>query len=70
MRKAMKQTARKTYHSILLLASVAFTLTAIAQQSAPPDFSSIDRIMSKALEADTLPGAVVVIGHDGKVVFP
>ncbi len=48
---------------------IAFTLCARAQQPAHPDFSSIDRIMAAALEAHKVPGAVIVIGHDGKVVF-
>ncbi|MGA9959939.1 MAG: serine hydrolase domain-containing protein, partial [Acidobacteriaceae bacterium] len=41
----------------------------IAQQATSPDFSSIDRIMASALKANTVPGAVVFIGHDGHVVF-
>ncbi|MES2220821.1 MAG: serine hydrolase [Acidobacteriota bacterium] len=40
-----------------------------AQQTPPPDFSNIDRIMDAALKAKTVPGAVVFIGHDGHVVF-
>lgn len=40
-----------------------------AQQTASPDFSSIDRIMDSALKANTVPGAVVFIGHDGHIVF-
>ena len=37
-----------------------------AQQTTSPDFSSIDRIMDSALKANTVPGAVVFVGHDGQ----
>ncbi|MHB1935228.1 MAG: serine hydrolase [Acidobacteriaceae bacterium] len=40
-----------------------------AQQKPPSDFSAIDRIMASAIQAHKVPGAVIVIGHDGKVVF-
>jgi uncharacterized protein YbbC (DUF1343 family)/CubicO group peptidase (beta-lactamase class C family) len=41
----------------------------MAQDKTSPDFSSIDRIMGSALQANTVPGAVVFVGHDGHVVF-
>ncbi|HET9086497.1 MAG TPA: exo-beta-N-acetylmuramidase NamZ domain-containing protein [Acidobacteriaceae bacterium] len=44
-------------------------LAAQAQRSASPDFSSIDRIMANAVDAHLVPGAVIVVGHNGKVVF-
>src|ERR1700691_547031 len=40
-----------------------------AQQAASPDFSSMDRIMAAALQANKVPGAVILVGHDGQVVF-
>lgn len=51
---------------VLLLAGA---LVARAQQSPRPDFTSIDRIMAHALDAHLVPGAVIVVGHDGKIVF-
>ncbi|WP_350449100.1 serine hydrolase [Paracidobacterium acidisoli] len=54
----------------LLFASVS------AAQSKPsfadpssPGFASIDRIVQDAVDHHELPGAVVLVGHDGKVVF-
>ena len=44
-------------------------LAAQAQHSASPDFSSIDRIMAHAVDAHQVPGAVIVVGHNGKIVF-
>lgn len=41
-----------------------FCLVAYAQ-----DFSSIDRLVQSSIENKEIPGAVVVIGHNGKVVF-
>src|SRR6478735_11405785 len=34
-----------------------------------PDFATVSTLMNDAIAASKLPGAVVVIGHDGKVVF-
>jgi SSS family transporter len=34
-----------------------------------PDFSQVSTLINDAIAAHKLPGAVVVIGHDGKVVF-
>jgi CubicO group peptidase (beta-lactamase class C family) len=38
-------------------------------QTKQPDFSSIDHIVSTAIDGHKLPGAVVIVGHDGKIVF-
>ena len=56
---------RRAMPMMFLLLSMQLT----AQQAPSPDFSSIDRIMDSALKANTVPGAVVFIGHDGHVVF-
>ena len=37
--------------------------------TAAPDFATISKLMNDAIAAHRLPGAVVVIGHGGKVVF-
>jgi len=34
-----------------------------------PDFATVSTLINDAIAASKLPGAVVVIGHDGKVVF-
>ena len=34
-----------------------------------PDFATVSKLMNDAIAANRLPGAVVVIGHGGKVVF-
>lgn len=34
-----------------------------------PDFATVSKLINAAIAANRLPGAVVVIGHDGKVVF-
>jgi uncharacterized protein YbbC (DUF1343 family)/CubicO group peptidase (beta-lactamase class C family) len=33
------------------------------------DFTSIDHIIAQAIEAKKFPGAVVIVGHDGHIVF-
>jgi CubicO group peptidase (beta-lactamase class C family) len=37
--------------------------------AAPTPFSTISNLMNDAIEANRLPGAVVAIGHGGKIVF-
>lgn len=34
-----------------------------------PDFATVSKLMNDAIAAHGLPGAVVAVGHDGKVVF-
>src|SRR5262245_65571017 len=43
------------------------TLPPVAAPSA--DFTTVSKLMNNAIAAHRLPGAVVVIGHGGKVVF-
>lgn len=54
-----------------MIAVVLFflALPCVRAQTTQPDFSSIDRIVSVAIEAHKFPGAVVIVGHDGKIVF-
>jgi hypothetical protein len=41
-----------------------------APDAAPtPDFATVSKLMNDAIAAHRLPGAVVVIGHGGKIVF-
>ncbi len=39
------------------------------QQPAQPDFSQVDSLITNAISASKLPGAVVVIGHSGHIVY-
>jgi CubicO group peptidase (beta-lactamase class C family) len=51
-------------------APVAAPTPAPAPDAAPtPDFATVSRLMNDAIAAYRLPGAVVVIGHGGKIVF-
>jgi CubicO group peptidase (beta-lactamase class C family) len=44
--------------------------TTQAPDAAPtPDFSTVSKLVNDAIAAHRLPGAVVVIGHGGKIVF-
>jgi uncharacterized protein YbbC (DUF1343 family)/CubicO group peptidase (beta-lactamase class C family) len=52
---------------LALFLFVSFQLK--AQQNSSPDFSSFDRIIATALQEHKLPGAVIIVGHDGHVVF-
>src|SRR5689334_6645035 len=38
-------------------------------EPSPYDFAEVSRLVDDAIAADELPGAVVQIGHGGKVVF-
>lgn len=53
-------------------AGVAIVLLLVATGAAhaqTPDFTPIDGLVQKAIAAKQIPGAVVVIGHDGEIVF-
>jgi uncharacterized protein YbbC (DUF1343 family)/CubicO group peptidase (beta-lactamase class C family) len=56
---------RKLRTRVLLLAVALCASSACAQS----DFSSIDQIVNHAVDDHQLPGAVVVVGHGGHVVF-
>ena len=43
--------------------------TQATDAAAAPDFATVSKLMNDAIVAHRLPGAVVVIGHGGKVVF-
>jgi CubicO group peptidase (beta-lactamase class C family) len=50
--------------------AVAAPTPSLPPVAAPtPDFATVSRLMNDAIAAHRLPGAVVVIGHGGKVVF-
>ncbi len=53
----------------LLVPDAAPTPTLPPDAAATPDFATVSKLMNDAIAAHRLPGAVVVIGHDGKVVF-
>jgi uncharacterized protein YbbC (DUF1343 family)/CubicO group peptidase (beta-lactamase class C family) len=61
------RTMSAAWGMLALFLLIPFKLS--AQQQPSPNFSSIDRIMATALEAHDVPGAVIVIGHDGHIVF-
>jgi CubicO group peptidase (beta-lactamase class C family) len=59
---------RSFLRTLALLAATASTTLAFAQQGTH-DFSAIDAIMQKAVTDGIIPGGVVLIGHNGKVVY-
>ena len=52
-----------------LAPEAAPTPTLSPDVAAEPDFATVSKLMNDAIAAHRLPGAVVVIGHGGKVVF-
>jgi len=57
---------------VLVLLIVAASSNALLAQSASPHgaaFASVDQIMSAAVARSTIPGGVVLVGHDGAVVY-
>ncbi|MDR3734419.1 MAG: sodium/solute symporter [Acidobacteriaceae bacterium] len=55
----------KTAVALLLL----LVATQAARAQSTPDFTPIDGLVQKAIDAHQIPGAVVVIGHSGHIVF-
>lgn len=56
-------------HRLLIALLIVGTFGAQAQKASRFDFSTINRIMAHALDAHLVPGAVVVVGHNGAIVF-
>jgi CubicO group peptidase (beta-lactamase class C family) len=56
-------------HSAQVVRAPDATLTPELTKEFTPDFATISKLMNDAIAANRLPGAVVVIGHGGKVVF-
>ena len=58
----------------LLIASVVIATFAVVSRSeqsnsGTPDFSALDSILQSAIEHDEIPGAVILVGHRGKIVY-
>ena len=45
------------------------TLPKVPDAATAPDFATVSKLINDAIAADKLPGAVVVIGHGGKIAF-
>lgn len=55
--------------AVTLLAPSFSSAQNTATSAAPADFAPIDAIVNDAIAHNELPGAVVVIGHNGQIVF-
>src|SRR5579863_7792806 len=56
--------------SLFFLASSApSTAKGLAQEASDQQLGSIARVIEEAIQAGKCPGAVVLIGHDGKVEY-
>src|ERR1700761_7105093 len=53
----------------LALLTLAVNITPLFAQQSANDFSAIDAIMQQAVADKKIPGGVVLIGHNGKVVY-
>jgi CubicO group peptidase (beta-lactamase class C family) len=58
----------------LLIASIVIATFAVVSRSeqsnsGTPDFSALDSILQSAIEHDEIPGAVILVGHRGKIVY-
>jgi uncharacterized protein YbbC (DUF1343 family)/CubicO group peptidase (beta-lactamase class C family) len=63
-----KQSARRSaIAAILLVGMVASGSQSVAQSA--PDFSPMSKLVSDTVAAHKLPGAVVVVGHGGRIAF-
>jgi uncharacterized protein YbbC (DUF1343 family)/CubicO group peptidase (beta-lactamase class C family) len=52
-----------------LLVGLILVLLSSASVAQAPSLSSIDEIMNSAVSRGTIPGGVVLIGHDGQIVY-
>jgi len=63
------QSARAQTAVSLTALQTAGVTSEVAAQAAAPDFAPITTLITQAIAAKKLPGAVVLINHDGKSVF-
>jgi len=70
------KTRKKLRTAFLIIGSVLLILASAssAQQSAPPNsdaanFAAVDEIMNAAVSRGAIPGGVVLIGHDSRIVY-
>jgi uncharacterized protein YbbC (DUF1343 family) len=54
---------------ILPVLVVALAASVIAAVPGPPKLSDVDAIINKAISKNELPGAVLVVGHRGRIVY-
>ena len=68
---------RRRHTSLVLLIGFIFLLTGrstvLAQEATPPfdteKLSSVDRLITQAIDDGELPGAVVVVGYGDQIVY-
>jgi uncharacterized protein YbbC (DUF1343 family)/CubicO group peptidase (beta-lactamase class C family) len=60
---------RASFRVPCLLVLLGLLFAADAHAATVPDFSAIDRIIHEGIAAKKFPGAVVIVGHDGRIVF-
>lgn len=68
---AAVSSTRRRIAALFLLAALAPPL-ALAQKKSPPppaDFSAPDQAIEKAIAANELPGAVLLVGQNGRIVY-
>lgn len=55
--------------ALLTLAAACAQVTPAPEASPTPDFATVSTLINDAIAAERLPGAVVVVGHGGRIVF-
>lgn len=66
---AVSDSARTTQATAAAPTPDLATFPKLPYEATAPDFAAVSKLMNDAIAADELPGAVVVIGHGGKVAF-
>jgi uncharacterized protein YbbC (DUF1343 family)/CubicO group peptidase (beta-lactamase class C family) len=65
----MKKPYRLTKTFVLPLIVVALAASVIAAVPGPPKLSEVDAVINKAIAENKLPGAVLLVGHRGRIVY-
>ena len=69
MHRSVRHTKKVIFLFFFLFAAKSEMNGAAERRSAQADFSAIDRIIDGSIAARKFPGAVVIVGHNGRVVF-
>lgn len=59
----------KIFFSALAVTALILSPGATFAQAPTPQFANVDRIVQEAVDQGKIPGAVVLVGHHGKVVY-
>ena len=69
MERSVDRQAEVTFAAKFAVVLVLLCAAAVAQSTQPPSLAQLDSIMQQAVTRGVVPGGVLLVGHDGAVVY-